>query len=60
MSLIPCTQNCQFQHDGLCTLEQAAQVTTSQARPNNLCLNFTPRTDSAQRGDRLSDVGHPN
>ncbi|HJH62038.1 MAG TPA: hypothetical protein IAC84_02025 [Firmicutes bacterium] len=59
MSLIPCTQNCQFQHDGLCTLEQTAQV-GSQARPNDLCLNFTPRAASAQRGDGLPDIGHPN
>lgn len=55
MSLIPCTQDCRFQQDGLCTLEQAFQ-SVAQTMPNDLCLNFTPRSD--QGGHRLSDVGN--
>ncbi len=40
MSLIGCTQNCIYQRDGYCTLEQAAA--NVQAVPNNYCVNFTP------------------
>lgn len=41
MSLISCTQNCVYQSDGYCTLEQA--VTNRQAVPNDFCVNFTPK-----------------
>ena len=53
MSLIPCTQNCKFQDEGLCTLAQANP--DGQAVPNDACLNFTPRP-SNQHGNGLSDV----
>lgn len=57
MSLIPCTQNCKYQTDGLCTLELADAG--GQAVPNDLCLNFTPRT-SNQHSDGLPDVANPD
>lgn len=53
MSFIPCTQNCKFQDEGLCTLAQAQTV--GQAVPNDVCLNFTPRL-SDQHSDRFTDV----
>ena len=58
MSLIPCTQNCKYQDEGLCTLSQA-QPSAAQAVPNEACLNFTPRR-SNQHSDGLSDIVHPN
>lgn len=57
MSLIPCTQDCKFQQDGLCMLEQTSN-TGGQASPNDLCLNFTPRSN--QYGNRLTDVADAN
>lgn len=55
MSFIPCTQNCIFQDEGLCTLAQAQSA--RQAVPNDACLNFTPRLLN-QHSDGLSDVSH--
>lgn len=52
--LIPCTQNCRYQLDGMCTLERACQL-SARPQPNELCLHFTPR--SHQGGYSLSDVG---
>lgn len=57
MSLIPCTQNCKFQSEGLCTMSQAQAV--GQAIPNDACLNFTPRL-SDQHGDSFTDVANPD
>ena len=57
MSLIPCTQNCKFQDEGLCTLAQAQSA--GQAVPNDTCLNFTPRL-SNQHSDGLTNVAHPD
>lgn len=57
MSLIPCTQNCKFQSEGLCTLAQASAG--GQAVPNDACLNFTPQP-SNQHGNGLSDVADPD
>ena len=57
MSLIPCTQNCLFQKEGLCMLNQTIK-TNEQMKPNDLCLNFTPRSD--QRGNCLADVSNAN
>ncbi len=53
MSFIPCTQNCKFQDEGLCTLAQAQAM--GQAVPNDACLNFTPR-QSNQHSDGFSDI----
>lgn len=57
MSFIPCTQNCKFQDEGLCTLSQAQSV--GQAVPNDACLNFTPKL-SNQHCDGLTDISNPN
>ena len=57
MSLIPCTQYCKFQSDGLCMLSQTDL--SNHAAPNEHCLNFTPRS-SDQSGDGFSDRGDPN
>lgn len=57
MSLIPCTQNCKFQDEGLCTLSQAQAP--GQAVPNDACLNFTPRL-SDQHSDSFTNVVDPN
>ena len=59
MSLIPCTQNCKYQTEGLCTLDQTPSVVNQVAIPNDACLNFTPR-QSDQNRNGLSDVAHPN
>ena len=59
MSLIPCTQNCKYQTDGLCTLDQATSVVNLAAVPNDACLNFTPRR-SDQHGNGLTDIAHSN
>ena len=55
MSFIPCTQNCKFQDEGLCTLAQAQAA--GQAVPNDACLNFTPKL-SNQHGDSLTNIAH--
>ena len=57
MSLIPCTQNCKFQSEGLCTMAQAQSV--RQAVPNDVCLNFTPRV-SDQHSNGLADIADPD
>lgn len=56
MSIIPCTEPCQYQLDGVCTLDQAPS--NVQAVPNDRCLNFTPRSD--QHSDGLPDVANPD
>ena len=57
MSFIPCTQNCKFQDEGLCTLAQAQAV--DQAVPNDACLNFTPK-QSNEHSNGLTNVAHPD
>ena len=57
MSFIPCTQACQFQKDGLCTLEQTAH-SNAQAQPNDLCLDFTPRSNQGRHS--FTNVRNPN
>lgn len=57
MSFIPCTQNCKFQDEGLCTLAQAQAV--NQAVPNDACLNFTPKP-SNQHSNGLTDIAYPD
>lgn len=57
MSFIPCTQNCKFQDEGLCTLAQAQTV--GQAIPNDACLNFTPRL-SNQHSNSFTNVADTN
>lgn len=59
MSLIPCTQNCKFQDEGLCTLAQAQSQSAGQAVPNDACLNFTPRL-SNQHSDSFTNVIDPD
>lgn len=57
MSFIPCTQNCKFQDEGLCTLAQTQVM--GQAVPNDTCLNFTPRL-SNQHSNSLTNVANPD
>lgn len=57
MSFIPCTQNCKFQDEGLCTLAQAQTV--GQAVPNDACLNFTPKL-SNQHSNGFTNVSDPD
>ena len=59
MSLIPCTQNCKYQTDGLCTLAQTPSAINQAAVPNDACLNFTPR-QSNKHGDGLPDIAYPD
>lgn len=40
MSMIPCTQPCRFQEDGLCTLTQC--TTMGQTDMAHLCVHFQP------------------
>jgi len=58
VSLIPCTQNCKYQDEGLCTLAQAPSM-ASQAAPNDACLNFTPRLLN-QHSNSFPNVAHPD
>ena len=51
--MIPCTENCLYQADGLCMLDQTIGALL-QAVPNDRCLNFTPKSN--QYSDGLSDV----
>lgn len=53
MSLIPCTEPCAYQHDGICTLSRAA-AGNGQENCSSRCLNFVLRSDEG--GDRLTDV----
>lgn len=56
MSLIPCTNDCYYQKDGCCTLEQA--VTSSLPQSSGPCVNFVPRSD--QGGQSFPDIMYPN
>lgn len=40
MSMIPCTQACRFQNDGLCTLTQCTAM--GQSDMAHLCVHFQP------------------
>ena len=40
MSMIPCTQACRHQQDGLCTLNQCTSI--GQADMAHLCVHFQP------------------
>lgn len=59
MSLIPCTNDCFYQDDGYCTLEQAVTSSLSQSSPG-ACVNFVPRGTSDQRGQSFTNVAHPD
>lgn len=45
MSYIPCSANCRFQNDGLCSLNYASAVggTGAQQSNDNGCLHYVPR-----------------
>ncbi len=45
MSYIPCSANCRFQNDGLCSLNYASAVggTDAQQNNDNGCLHYVPR-----------------
>lgn len=40
MNLIPCTQNCLYQKDGLCALEQA--MSSGSPSDDHPCVNYIP------------------
>lgn len=40
MSMIPCTQACRYQEDGLCTLKQCTSI--GQMDMAHLCIHFQP------------------
>lgn len=57
MSLIGCTNDCLYQIDGYCQLEQA--MSSGDPSADHPCVNFVPR--SSQDGvQSLSDVTHPD
>jgi len=57
LSIIPCTENCRHQRDGMCVLCRTVNQ-GDNAAPNERCLNFSPRSN--QDGDRLSDIADLN
>lgn len=59
MSLISCTNDCHFQNDGYCTLEQAVTCSLPKTSPGH-CVNFVPREESNQRGQSFPDVVCPD
>lgn len=60
MSLIACTNNCFYQQDGCCTLEQAVTSSLPKSTPG-YCVNFVPMpAASDQRGQSLPDIPHPD
>ncbi len=45
MSYIPCSANCKFQNDGLCSLNHAgAAGATNSVSNDNGCLHYVPRS----------------
>lgn len=59
MTLIPCTNDCLYQADGYCALEQAATSSLPQSAAGP-CVNYVPRKNSDQSGQCFSDIMHPN
>ena len=55
MSYIPCSANCRYQAEGLCTLQHAGAAGASGERRG--CLYFVPRS-AALRNARLHEA-HP-
>lgn len=50
MSLILCTNDCHYQNDGYCTLEQAVTCSLPKSSPGH-CVNFVPRqSDQGSQG----------
>lgn len=44
MSYIPCSKDCRFQNDGLCSLDHASAVSAADSLQNdNGCLHYVPR-----------------
>lgn len=56
MSMIPCTQNCVYQKDGLCALKQA--MSTGYPDSEHPCVNYVPALDEGRQ--RLPYVPHRN
>lgn len=59
MTLIPCTNDCLYQTDGYCALEQAVTSSLPQSASGK-CVNFVPRKASLQDGQRFPDVMYPD
>lgn len=58
MNLITCTNDCYYQEDGCCTLEQAVTCSLPRTSPGH-CVNFVPR-QPAQAGQSAPDAAHTN
>ena len=58
MSLILCTNDCLYQNDGYCTLEQAVTCSLPRTAPGQ-CVNCVPRS-SDQGSQGFPDVAHTN
>lgn len=58
MNLILCTNDCHYQNDGYCTLEQAVTCSLPKSSPGH-CVNFVPRR-SDKGGQRFPDIAHTN
>ena len=43
MSYIPCSANCAYQNDGLCSLNYAAAMGSAGGSNDNGCLHYVPR-----------------
>ncbi len=52
MSIIPCSEGCQYQYDGYCTLEETGTVSAE----NIACPYYKSR--SADKGNCLSETSN--
>ncbi len=43
MSYIPCSANCKYQNDGLCSLNHAGAAGVQNSSNDNGCLHYVPR-----------------
>ena len=57
MSYIPCSANCCYQYDGLCSLNHAAGISATGAASHvcNGCLHYVPRNGTL-KGARFHEA----
>ena len=60
MSLIACTEPCRHQQDGYCTLTRVVAGGRPAVPVVVACVNFVPRHQSQDSGQRLSDIADPD